>query len=117
MEQMLAGLSACRYHVGLEPIGEQAAEKATATSKLAISRRFVRPPSTPWPTGRTRTYPGFRIVPVEQSRKLVDRLRTAGADVDYLEVPGADHVWRGAASVPDIVDRSLDFLAARMRIN
>jgi dipeptidyl aminopeptidase/acylaminoacyl peptidase len=58
-----------------------------------------------------------RIVPVEQSRKLVDRLRAAGADVDYLEVPGADHVWRGAASVPDIVGRSLDFLAARMRIN
>jgi acetyl esterase/lipase len=58
-----------------------------------------------------------RIVPVEQSRKLIDRLRAAGADVDYLEVPGADHVWRGAASVPDIVGRSLDFLAARMRIN
>jgi dipeptidyl aminopeptidase/acylaminoacyl peptidase len=58
-----------------------------------------------------------RIVPVEQSRKLIDRLRAAGADVDYLEVPGADHVWRDAASVPDIVDRSLDFLAARMRID
>ena len=42
MEQMLAGLSTRRYHVGLEPIGEQVAEKATSTSKSAISRRFVR---------------------------------------------------------------------------
>jgi putative transposase len=42
MEQMLAGLSTRRYHVGLEPIGEQVAQKATSTSKSAISRRFAR---------------------------------------------------------------------------
>ena len=56
-------------------------------------------------------------VPVHQSRDLVDRLRTTGATVEYLEVPCADHVWRGAASVPDIVAQSLNFLAARLRIN
>jgi acetyl esterase/lipase len=50
-----------------------------------------------------------RIVPVDQSRALVARLRAAGAPVDYLEVPGADHVWRGAPSVPDIVAASLAF--------
>jgi acetyl esterase/lipase len=51
------------------------------------------------------------IVPVDQSRELVARLRSVAATVDYLEVPGADHVWRGAASVPDIVARSLSFVA------
>ena len=43
MERMLAGLSTRRYPVGLEPVGariEQAAT-ATATSKSAVSRRFV----------------------------------------------------------------------------
>jgi putative transposase len=42
MEAMLAGLSTRRYHVGLEPVGEQVAAESTATSKSAISRRFVK---------------------------------------------------------------------------
>ena len=41
MEKMLAGLSTRRYPVGLEPVGVQITEKATATSKSAVSRRFV----------------------------------------------------------------------------
>ena len=52
-----------------------------------------------------------QIVPVSHSRDLVDRLRAVAATVDYLEVPGADHVWRGAPSVSDIVARSLSFVA------
>ena len=35
------GLSTRRYPLGLEPVGEQITEKATATSKSAVSRRFV----------------------------------------------------------------------------
>jgi dipeptidyl aminopeptidase/acylaminoacyl peptidase len=50
------------------------------------------------------------VVPVGQSRELAARLRAAGATVDYLEVPGADHVWLGAPSVPAIVTAGLDFL-------
>jgi transposase-like protein len=42
MEAMLAGLSSRRYHVGLEPVGEQVAAEATSTSKSVISRRFVK---------------------------------------------------------------------------
>lgn len=49
-------------------------------------------------------------VPVDQSRRLVTALQDANATVEYLEVPGADHVWVGAPSVPEVVDRSLDFL-------
>ena len=41
MEKMLAGLSARRYPVGLEPVGEAVTEKSSATSKSAVSRRFV----------------------------------------------------------------------------
>ena len=37
---MLAGLSARRYPVRLEPVGERVAEKSSATSKSAVSRRF-----------------------------------------------------------------------------
>jgi hypothetical protein len=41
MERMLAGLSTRRYPVGLEPVGHRTAQTATATSKSAVSRRFV----------------------------------------------------------------------------
>lgn len=51
-----------------------------------------------------------QVIPVAHSQELVLRLRAARAPVEYLEVPGADHVWRNAASVPDIVAASLAFI-------
>ena len=39
--RMLAGLSTRRYPAGLEPVGEQVNAQASATSKSAVSRRFV----------------------------------------------------------------------------
>ena len=41
LERMLAGLSTRRYRSGLEPVGERVQATATATSKSAVSRRFV----------------------------------------------------------------------------
>jgi hypothetical protein len=41
MERMLGGLSARRYPVGLEPVGEAVQSVASGTSKSAVSRRFV----------------------------------------------------------------------------
>jgi len=41
MERMLAGLSTRRSPVGLEPVGEQVTATASATSKSAVSRKFV----------------------------------------------------------------------------
>jgi transposase-like protein len=38
---MLAGLSTRRYPAALEPVGSQVAERASATSRSAVSRRFV----------------------------------------------------------------------------
>ncbi len=42
MERMLAGLSTRRYRVGLEPVGARVEQHASATSKSAISRKFVK---------------------------------------------------------------------------
>jgi putative transposase len=41
MERMLGGLSTRRYGVGLEPVGTTVEAAASATSKSAVSRRFV----------------------------------------------------------------------------
>ena len=41
LEKMLAGLSSRRYVRGLEPAGQAVEEAAVATSKSAVSRRFV----------------------------------------------------------------------------
>jgi transposase-like protein len=41
MVKMLAGLSTRGYPAGLEPVGERVDKTATATSKSAVSRRFV----------------------------------------------------------------------------
>ena len=41
MERMLAGLSTRRYGHGLEPVGGQVEAQAAATSRSAVSRRFV----------------------------------------------------------------------------
>jgi putative transposase len=46
LEQMLAGLSTRRYVSGLEPVGEQVAAEASATSRSAVSRRFVQATQT-----------------------------------------------------------------------
>jgi transposase-like protein len=41
MERMLGGLSTRRYGVGLEPVGAAVEEASKATSKSAVSRKFV----------------------------------------------------------------------------
>jgi hypothetical protein len=41
MTKMIGGLSSRRYRVGLEPVGENVERAASATSKSAVSRRFV----------------------------------------------------------------------------
>jgi putative transposase len=46
MAKMLAGISARGWQSGLEPVGEQVEQRATGTSKSAISRRFVKATET-----------------------------------------------------------------------
>ena len=46
LERMLAGLSTRHYPVGLEPVGEHVEQTSSATSKSAVSRRFVKATET-----------------------------------------------------------------------
>src|SRR5207253_7196688 len=41
MERMLAGLATRRHVAAGEPVGAAVAERATATSRSAVSRRFI----------------------------------------------------------------------------
>jgi putative transposase len=41
LQKMLAGISTRRWSAGLEPVGERTEQVATATSKSAVSRKFV----------------------------------------------------------------------------
>jgi len=54
LERMLAGLSTRRYGAGLEPVGVRTEKAATATSKSAVSRRFVAQTETALAAVRAR---------------------------------------------------------------
>jgi len=48
MERMLAGLATRRHTAAAEPVGSQVEASASATSRSAISRRFVAQTKTAW---------------------------------------------------------------------
>ena len=54
MERMLAGVSTRRYPVALEPVGEAIEDEAKATSKSAVSRKFVAMTETALFAGKGR---------------------------------------------------------------
>ncbi|MFJ5989247.1 alpha/beta fold hydrolase [Lentzea sp. NPDC092896] len=54
------------------------------------------------------------LVPLEQSIRMADALRTAGAPVELEIVPGARHMWIDA-DTESVVDRSVAFLRSVMR--
>jgi putative transposase len=62
LERMLAGLSSRRYCVGLEPAGQAAGQAATATSKSAVSRRFVAATETALAELMSRDLSGLDLV-------------------------------------------------------
>lgn len=62
MEKMLAGLSTRRYPVGLEPVGHQVDQSCSATSKSAVSRKFVAMTETGLAELLSRDLPGLDLV-------------------------------------------------------
>jgi putative transposase len=62
MEKMLAGLSTRRYPVGLEPVGGQVDESSSATSKSAVSRKFVAMTETALAELLSRDLSGLDVV-------------------------------------------------------
>jgi putative transposase len=57
--RMLAGLSSRRYERGLEPAGSAVQDAASATSKSAVSRRFVAATETALAELMSRDLPGL----------------------------------------------------------
>ncbi len=62
MERMLAGLSTRRYRTGLEPAGQKVERAARATSKSAVSRRFVAATETALAELLAADLPGLDLV-------------------------------------------------------
>ena len=62
LEKMLAGLSSRRYDAGLEPAGQAVEQTAAATSKSAVSRRFVAATETALAELMTRRLDGLDLV-------------------------------------------------------
>jgi acetyl esterase/lipase len=52
-------------------------------------------------------------IPIEQSRLFVQAMRDAGAAIEYFETDG-DHLFSGAQTLPEVIDRSLGFLDAHL---
>jgi acetyl esterase/lipase len=57
-----------------------------------------------------------RLVPMDQSERLAGALSDAGADVTFVTVPGADHVFAGTDPRPQ-ADAAVAFLADRLTRN
>ena len=62
LEKMLAGLSSRRYTHGLEPAGQAVEQAAAATSKSAVSRRFVAATETALADLMNRRLDGLDLV-------------------------------------------------------
>jgi putative transposase len=62
LERMLAGLPARRHDRGLEPAGQAVGQASSATSKAAVSRRFVAAAETALAELMTRRLGGLDLV-------------------------------------------------------
>jgi len=117
MERMLAGLSSRRYGHGLEPAGRQVEQAASATSKSAVSRRFVAATETALAELMTRRLDGLDLVAF-----MVDGVHfgehtcvvALGIDIDGVKHPLAveEGSTENATVVTDLIaglrDRGLD---------
>jgi putative transposase len=117
MEKMLAGLSSRRYPVGLEPVGERVDETASATSKSAVSRKFVAMTETALAELLSRDLSGLDLVAL-----MIDGVHFAesccvvalGIDIDGVKHPLAlvEGSTENATLVTELLvglrDRSLD---------
>ena len=57
-----------------------------------------------------------KVVPPEQSRRIVDRLKKRGIDVDYREFAGEAHGFRKAETIVAVLEAELVFLQRALRL-
>ncbi len=117
MEKMLAGLSTRRYPVGLEPVGQHVSETSSATSKSAVSRRFVAMTETALAELLSQDLSGLDLVAV-----MIDGVHFAasccvvalGIGIDRVKHPLAlvegstENATLVTALLVDLRDRGLD---------
>jgi putative transposase len=115
--RMLAGISTRRYPVALEPVGEAVEQAATATSKSAVSRRFVTATAERLaelcarPLGKDR-WPVVMLDGVHLGEHLLVVALGVTADGTKLPLGVVEGSTENAAVctrlVTDLVDRGLD---------
>ena len=117
MERMLAGVASRRHARAAEPVGAQVAEAAKATSKSAISRRFVRETETALAELMTRDLTGQDItVLMLDGEHLAERCVVVALAItaDGTKLPVG--LWEGSTEnttvvrslLADLVDRGLN---------
>jgi len=54
------------------------------------------------------------LVPVKQSVDFAAALTTAGVEVEFVTVPGANHIFMGYPDVTSLVKQSVAYLQSRL---
>jgi transposase-like protein len=114
MERMLAGLATRRHARAGEPVGEQVVAEAKATSKSAISRRFVRQTETALAELLTRDLAGLGVkVLMVDGEHLAERCCVVALAItaDGAKVPVG--LWEGSTENKTVVTALLTDLVAR----
>jgi putative transposase len=114
MERMLAGLATRRHVKAAEPIGAQVQQQATATSRSAVSRRFIAATKTALAELLNRDLARFDIkVLMVDGEHLADHLAVVALAItaDGTKVPVG--LWEGSTENATVVKHMLADLVTR----
>lgn len=114
MERMLAGLATRRHVAAGEPVGQAVQEQATATSRSAVSRRFVAATKTALAELLARDLSPLEIkVLMLDGEHLADHLAVVALAItaDGTKVPVG--LWEGSTENATVVKHLLADLVAR----
>ena len=114
MERMLAGLATRRHVAAAEPVGQAVAQQATATSRSAISRRFIAATKTALAEllNRDLTPLNIKVLMVD-GEHLAEHLAVVALAItaDGTKVPVG--LWEGSTENATVVKALLADLVAR----
>jgi transposase-like protein len=114
MERMLAGLATRRHVAAGEPVGAAVLERATATSRSAVSRRFIAATKTALSELLARDLAPLDIkVLMVDGEHLADHLAVVALAItaDGMKVPVG--LWEGSTENATVVKALLADLVAR----
>lgn len=114
MERMLAGLATRRHIAAGEPVGQAVQSQATATSRSAVSRRFIAATKTALAELLARDLTGLDIkVLMVDGEHLADHLAVVALAItaDGTKVPVG--LWEGSTENATVVKALLADLVAR----